>query len=1140
MESSTQGASSSEATKDPAESSGNIEEIEQKDVLEYVAELSTKYEQKSTMRAANVSPERPSESFFSRCDSSLKRNTAFVKKLKQFTAAQLDGLLRDMSDLNLTKYISEVSAAIVEAKLKMSDVGPALVLCSKLHQLYVDFSGSFFESWQKILHVKAGEKIANPSKMRVDLRFYGELISVGIFTNKTGLPLLGACLTALISQDKEEHSNLSIILSFCRHCGDEYAGLVPKRIKELAKKHAIAIPSSSLLTADKQQNVRNLLKDYYQTLCEHLKNEHKQLQYAEKSKRRLLESKGEIPNDKKEQIEMLQNSYDKLLSSTQSMADLLNENLPELTIEVESGPSEGNVIDNIGDEQFANLDPWGDEDTKNFYVNLPDLRQFLPNYCGKKDEVVSDEPAMTEEVLDMEVEPETDADDTVELPPELSESAEVEEESNTAPSTPHHHANREYFESFIVNLQNCVNTELIDSAAIDFLLTLNTKNNRKRIVKVLFNVQRTRLDLLPMYARFAAIVNLVSPDVAVDLCQMLKVDFKYQIKKKDQINIETKIKVVRYIGELVKFGIYNKIEALFCLKCLLHNFQHHHIEMTCAFLEVCGIYLYNSRESRLRTNVYLEQMMRLKTNTTMDSRHAQQVETAYYLVKQPEGMRIQRKVRPILHTYIRHLVFEELNKSNVDKMIKLLRRLNWDDRETHDYAVKCLSKAYNIRYHLIRSLADLVSGLSSYQEKAVIRVIDAVFEDIRAGLEIHDTKLAQRRIAIAKYLGELYNYRLVESGNVLNTLYSIISLGVSFSHEVPSDVDPPGSLFRLKLVCVLLDTCGQYFTSASSRKRLDYFLIFFQHYYWFKKSDPIFTNDANKDLFPILVDHMYKECFKNLRPKLKLYASYDAAKDAVEGLRKKLYPELLAMKDDDDKSLKTIPENDTDDKDDTVTEDCTSEAFGESDDDDDKPRNARDEDEDVIDADDLDNDYDDDENGFDADLDGIVKDSPPEKTAEDLEFEKEFERMATESFLERLKEPSKLNSKDIPVPITMRSSNTKKTYEQLQDNNIEKPDTVPFVLMVRGKGKQQQYKTFEAPSTSQLAIYLKDQEQKQKEENDSVKRLTLNITERLEEEDYQESLLASQRSPASNRIRIQKPPKFKHPKGAPDVDAIFH
>ncbi|EAT37393.1 AAEL010598-PA [Aedes aegypti] len=1125
----------SEEVVEKEESPTKDSEAAKKELDDYVAELSGKYEQKSQLRSQNVTPERPPESFFTKCDSSLKKNTAFVKKLKQFTASQLDGLLKDMAGLNLTKYISEVSAAIVEAKLKMSDVVPALMLCSKLHQTYAEFSPSFLENWQKILHVKAGEKIGNPSKMRVDLRFYAELISVGIFSNKVGLPLLGACLTALISQDKDEHSNLSIILSFCRHCGDEYAGLVPKKIMELAKQFEVAIPSSNLLTSDKQQNLRNLLKDYYQTVCEHLTNEHKQLQYAEKSRRRMLESKGEVPNEKKEQIEVLQNSYEKLLTSAQTMADLLNETLPELTVEAEACPSEGNVIDSIGDEQFANLDPWGDEDTRNFYVNLPDLRQFLPNYCGKKEEIIPDEPAMTEEVLDMEVEQEQDTEEVGDPPSEISETAEPEEEPTTAPSTPHHHANREHFEAFIANLQNCVNTELIDSAAIEFLLNLNTKNNRKRLVKVLFGVQRTRLDLLPMYARLVAIINLVSADVAIDLCQMLKVDFKYQIKKKDQINIETKIKVVRYIGELVKFGLYNKIEALFCLKCLLHNFQHHHIEMTCAFLEVCGVYLYNSKDSRLRTNVYLEQMMRLKTNTTMDSRHAQQVETAYYLVKQPEGMRIQRKVRPLFHTYIRHLIFEELNKSNVDKMIKLLRRLDWEDRDIHDYAVKCLSKAYSIRYHLIRSLADLVSGLSSYQEKAVVKVIDAVFEDIRAGLEIHDTKLAQRRIAMAKYLGELYNYRLVESKNVLNTLYSIISLGVSASHDTPSEVDPPGSLFRLKLVCVLLDTCGQYFTSASSRKGLDYFLIFFQNYYWFKKSDPIFTSETNKDLFPILVDHMYKECFKNLRPKLKLLTSYEASKEAIENIAKKVYPQLFSPRDDDERSLKTIQENDTD-KDDTVTEDCTSEAFGDSEDDDENPRIQRGEDDDGMDDDVVD---DDDEGDLNQDLDPLIKPAPVEKTIEDLEFEKEFERMATDSFLERLKEPVKPNVKDIPVPITMRSSGAKKTYEQLQENK-EKTDTVPFVLMVRGKGKQQQYKSFEAPSDSQLAIYVKDQEQKIKEENDSVKRLTLNITERLEEEDYQESLLQSQRSPASTKIRIQKPPKFKHPKGVPDVDAIFH
>ena len=39
------------------------------------------------------------------------------------------------------------------------------------------------------------------------------------------------------------------------------------------------------------------------------------------------------------------------------------------------------------------------------------------------------------------------------------------------------------------------------------------------------------------------------PDIANELANMLKADFKWLVFKKDQINIESKIKNVRFIGE---------------------------------------------------------------------------------------------------------------------------------------------------------------------------------------------------------------------------------------------------------------------------------------------------------------------------------------------------------------------------------------------------------------------------------------------------------------------------------------------------------------------------------------------------------------------------------------------------------------
>lgn len=209
----------------------------------------------------------------------------------------------------------------------------------------------------------------------------------------------------------------------------------------------------------------------------------------------------------------------------------------------------------------------------------------------------------------------------------------------------------------------------------------------------------------------------------------------------------------------------------------------------------------------------------------------------------------------------------------------------------------------------------------------MVAVIDAVFEDLRCGLERHEPKLAQRRVAMAKYLGEMYNYRLVESGAVLNMLYAIVSLGVQMADAIAADaaraaaaaavsgaggdanaeplaeasqpplpalhlsaetmlMDPPESLFRLKLACVLLETCGQYFTSAVSRQRLDYYLVFLQQYYWYKKSHPMYATSGGSggvagtqsvtagenaaNLFPILADYHYRETLIGLRPKIRV------------------------------------------------------------------------------------------------------------------------------------------------------------------------------------------------------------------------------------------------------------------------------
>lgn len=66
----------------------------------------------------------------------------------------------------------------------------------------------------------------------------------------------------------------------------------------------------------------------------------------------------------------------------------------------------------------------------------------------------------------------------------------------------------------------------------------------------------------------------------------------------------------------------------------------------------------------------------------------------------------------------------------------------------------------------------------------------------------------------------------------------------------PCPVDMPDDFFRVRLVCVLLDTCGMCFDRGSQKKKLDNFLTFFQVRYGFHvRPSLLFTNCDNPQYY---------------------------------------------------------------------------------------------------------------------------------------------------------------------------------------------------------------------------------------------------------------------------------------------------
>ena len=88
---------------------------------------------------------------------------------------------------------------------------------------------------------------------------------------------------------------------------------------------------------------------------------------------------------------------------------------------------------------------------------------------------------------------------------------------------------KEEFDVYMKSLMTIYNRELVDAAAQEFLLTLNTPVNRKRLPREIWKVDRRRVDLLPFFTRLAASLKECAPKIADDLASYL---LKEMVSKK--------------------------------------------------------------------------------------------------------------------------------------------------------------------------------------------------------------------------------------------------------------------------------------------------------------------------------------------------------------------------------------------------------------------------------------------------------------------------------------------------------------------------------------------------------------------------------------------------------------------------------
>lgn len=595
-----------------------------------------------------------------------------------------------------------------------------------------------------------------------------------------------------------------------------------------------------LAPSELQERFRNILKRYFEDIKLRIIRDQKTITIQARRNAEAYVKSGEVFEDRQANFEKQVKAQERLISNAQTIADVIGVEMPDLKDSDDASTTGSSGIGLVktgeylrGHGEGAGI--WEDEDERRFYENLTDLKGKVPGMLledTKKKKPDTDEPVGKKvDVIENISEVETanarylESDDQSTAIANKSIGAQVD--------------------ALLARLPDLTNKDLVDQAAIDFCF-LNSKASRNRFIKAVQEVPKGRSDLLPFWSRLIATLGKYMPDITKGVVDYLDTEFRsLQRRKEKEFLGQVRLSNIRYLAELTKFGVVPEHVIFHCLKVSLDDFSRTNIEIICNLLENCGRYLLRNPETSPRTASFLETLQRKKGAQHIAQQERMLIENAVYYVDPPVRAAIPQKERTPMDQFIRRLIYFDMNKRNYTKILKQIRRLHWEEQEVVAVLEKIFSKPGKVKYGNIHLLAILISALHRYHQDFVTAVIDNLLEYITIGLEQNDFKYNQRRIAEVKYLGELYNYRMVDHPVIFETIYKIMTFGhgkctpfflnckliVIGGPPVPGRInpfDPPDDFFRIRLVTTLLETCGIFFNRGAAGKKLDYFLSFFQ------------------------------------------------------------------------------------------------------------------------------------------------------------------------------------------------------------------------------------------------------------------------------------------------------------------------
>lgn len=665
-------------------------------------------------------------------DSSLKKNTAFIKRLRTaITASTLSTFLQEIRTLSLHKYLSEIISAFYEGLCKLKtpgEVDAGAEIASALHQRFGPAEFTEHLSWLlgrgmatpeksalKLLpqEIREKEEKERLIRQRALLRVVTELWLLGVLrtlddavkpddatkavapktaeiksrpTTKNGVsadPFPLEVLKDLLGHDRE-HVNLPLLVIFVKTFSWDVLGVKPLNTdarKTIEEDGVVADPVPT--AADIGDNLsdqpftppelaemfKTILKKYFEDVKNHIIRDQKSIHSQARRNAEAYVKSGEVFEDRQANYEKQVKAQDRLVSNAQVIAEAIGAEMPDLKDSGDSMNASGSSIGLVKTGEYLRSPADGTG-----IWDDDEERRFYENLVDLKGKVPS---LLLEDGKkkkgDGEEQVGKKIDDT-----ESTTTADPAEDQSMAIANKTIGAQ---VDALLARLPDLTSKETIDQMAIDFCY-LNSKASRNRLVKALTEVPKGRGDLLPSWSRLVATLGRYMADVPKGLVDYLDSEFRSLQRRKEKDFLgQVRLSNIRYLAELTKFGVVPEHVVFHCLKVSLDDFSRMNIEIMCNLLENCGRYLLKTPETAPRMVSFLETLQRKKSVQHIGQQERMLIDNAVYYVDPPERPAIEQKERTPMDLFIRKLVYNDMTKRNYSKILKQIRRLHWEESD---------------------------------------------------------------------------------------------------------------------------------------------------------------------------------------------------------------------------------------------------------------------------------------------------------------------------------------------------------------------------------------------------------------------------------------------------------------------------